>query len=43
MCFDFSTIMSETFLILTITEQDIVSVHRFSCKISVILAIFNET
>ena len=44
MCFVFSLhCLSETFLILRkIKRHVIIAVHRSSCKVSVILTIFNE-
>ena len=44
MCFDFSNILSETFLILRTTQQDIIiNAQRSSCKVQLFLSDLKQT
>jgi len=42
-CFGFSTIVSETFLILCIFERDVINIFRYSGKEPLLLSDLNET
>jgi hypothetical protein len=39
-CFDFSTSVSETFLILCIFERDVINIFRYSGKVPAIIVRF---